>query len=102
MNITFIKALIALVPVCLLFSGSIVLFVRRKHAACFLQILGAGGLLIVIFAHICEALQLLPGMRWGLEHSPGHYLDLFSAIMGFTLYPLGYFWMSLLAPGGSR
>jgi len=29
-------------------------------------------------------------MRWGLEDSPGHYLDLVSAILGLTLFPAGY------------
>jgi hypothetical protein len=26
----------------------------------------------------------------GLEHSAGHYLDLSAAVLGFTLFPLGY------------
>jgi hypothetical protein len=28
-------------------------------------------------------------MRWGEEHSPGHYLDL-AGTLGVTLFPLGY------------
>jgi hypothetical protein len=35
--------------------------------------------------HVAEALHLLPGMGWGLPNSPGHYLDLFSAISGIVL-----------------
>jgi len=45
---------------------------------------------VVVLAHICEALHLFPWMHWGDEHSVGHYLDLASAILGFTLFPLGY------------
>lgn len=55
-----------------------------------LQVVGAGSLVVVIFSHLCEALHLLPWMGWGLEHSPGHYVDLLSAVLGATLFPLGY------------
>jgi hypothetical protein len=40
--------------------------------------------------HLAEALDLLPWMRWGLDHSPGHYLDLGSAALAVTLFPTGY------------
>jgi hypothetical protein len=46
---------------------------------------------VVALTHVCEALQLFPGMKWGLEHSTGHYLDLSSAVLGVTLFPIGYF-----------
>ena len=36
--------------------------------------------------HVAEA---LPFMRWGHEHSAGHYLDLSSAILAVTVLPLG-------------
>lgn len=91
MNVAFLKALVALVPACLLFYGSMVLFLREKTAPCVLQVVGAGGLVVVVFTHVCEALQLLPWMGWGLENSPGHYLDLSSAVLGVTLFPIGYF-----------
>jgi hypothetical protein len=29
-------------------------------------------------------------MRWGLEDSIGHYIDLGSAVLGLTLFPTGY------------
>ena len=45
--------------------------------------------MVVVVAHICEALRLFPSMQWGLKHSTGHYLDLFSAILGLTLFPIG-------------
>jgi hypothetical protein len=90
MNVTLLKALVALVPACMLFSGSIVLFFRGKTACSFLQLLGAGCLVVVVLTHISEALHLLPWMHWGLEHSAGHYLDLSSAVLGLTLFPTGY------------
>jgi hypothetical protein len=56
----------------------------------FLQILGAGCLVVVVLTHICEALHLFPWMDWGLEDSVGHYVDLSSAVLGLTLFPVGY------------
>jgi len=67
MNLTLFKALVALVPTCLLFSGSVVLFVRRKTVWSLLQLLGAGCLVAVVLTHVCEALQLVPWMHWGHE-----------------------------------
>jgi len=90
MNVTLLKALVALVPTCVVFFGSMVLFLREKSVGSFLQILGAGCLVAVVLAHICEALHLFPWMRWGAEHSIGHYLDLWSAVLGLTLFPIGY------------
>jgi hypothetical protein len=29
-------------------------------------------------------------MRWGNEHSIGHYLDLVSAVLSLILFPIGY------------
>jgi hypothetical protein len=45
---------------------------------------------IVALAHVFEALHLFPWMHWGLEASPGHYLDLSGAVLGLTLFPIGY------------
>jgi hypothetical protein len=90
MNVTLFKALVALVPTCMLFSGSAVLFVRRKSGSSFLQLLGAGCLVVVVLTHVSEALHLFPSMHWGLEHSLGHYLDFWSAVLGLTLFPIGY------------
>jgi hypothetical protein len=90
MNVTLSKALVALVPVAILFVGSVVLFFREKGVFSFLQILGAGCLVMVVLAHICEALHLFPWMHWGSEHSAGHYLDLWCAVLGLTLFPIGY------------
>jgi hypothetical protein len=83
-------ALAALVPVCMLFAGSAVLFSRGKTVCSFLQLLGAGCLVMVVLTHVAETLRLFPWMHWGLEHSAGHYLDLGSAVLGLTLFPIGY------------
>ncbi len=95
MNPTLLKGLVALVPTCTLFSGSAVLFFRGKTVCSFLQLLGAGCLVVVVLTHVCEGLHLFPWMHWGLEHGAGHYLDLWSAALGLTLFPLGYLWTSL-------
>ena len=95
MTVTLLKALIALLPACMLLSGSAVLFSRTKAVSCFLQLLGTGGLVVVVLAHVCEALHLFPGMGWGLEASIGHYLDLGSALVGITAFPTGYLIYSL-------
>jgi hypothetical protein len=47
-------------------------------------------LVLVVVAHVCEALHLLPWFGWGQEHSVGHYIDLSGAILGLALLPLGY------------
>jgi hypothetical protein len=95
MNVTLLKSLIALLPTCALFSGSVILFSRGKTAYIFLQLLGAGCLVIVVLTHVSEALNLLPWMHWGLENSVGHYLDLSTAVLGFTLFPVGYLLQAL-------
>jgi hypothetical protein len=41
MNVTLLKALVALVPACILFSGSVILFSRGTDVRSFLQLLGA-------------------------------------------------------------
>ena len=89
MNVTLLKALVALVPVCLLFSWSVLLFFRESTLCSILQLLGAGGLVVVILSHISEALNLFPWMHWGLPNSVGHYLDFGSAVLGLTLCTVG-------------
>lgn len=46
---------------------------------------GCGCLILVVLTHVAERLDVLPRMGWGLPNSPGHYLDLFSAIIGVVL-----------------
>jgi hypothetical protein len=95
MNVTLLKALVALVPTCMLFLGAVVLFFREKSVHSFLQPFGAGCLVVVVLTHISEALHLFPWMHWGLEHSIGHYLDFWSAVLGLTLFPIGYLFHAL-------
>lgn len=90
-----IKALVALAPACMLFSGSVVLFFKGKTVCSFLQLLGAGCLMVVVLTHVSEALHLLPWMHWGVEHSAGHYVDLWSAVLGLTLFPAGYLFCAI-------
>jgi hypothetical protein len=90
MSVTFIRALIAFLPVSMLFSGSTVLFVRGKSWCALVQLIGAACLMIVVLTHVCEALHLFPWMHWGSEHSIGHYLDFCGAGLGLTLFPIGY------------
>jgi hypothetical protein len=73
MNPTLLKALVTLVPASILFSGSSILFFRRKTLSSFLQLLGAGCLLAVVLTHVCEALDLLPLMYWGQRLSGVNY-----------------------------
>jgi hypothetical protein len=54
--------------------------------------------MVVVVAHMCEALQLHPWMRWGEERSAGHFLDLAGAALGVTLFPLGYLLQALGLP----
>ena len=55
-----------------------------------LQTIGSIGLLVVIVAHLCEALGWLPLMGWGRPNTIGHYVDLAGAVLGVTLAPVGY------------
>jgi hypothetical protein len=50
-----------------------------------LLLAGGGCLVVVALTHVAEALHVLPVMGWGQPDSPGHYLDLFSAISGVVL-----------------
>lgn len=54
-----------------------------------LQVLGLICLAIVVLTHVAERLHILSGMGWGLPDSPGHYLDLASAVLGCALLTLG-------------
>ena len=87
---TLVIALVALVPAGMLCVASVLQFSRRRSAAFLLQLVGTAGLMIVVLSHVCEALGLLPWMGWGLEDTPGHYVDLTAAIVALGLFPLGY------------
>jgi amino acid permease len=85
-----LKSFVALVPACLLFAGSAIIWLRRKSMSSIFQLLGAAALVVVVLAHVFEALRVFPRMGWGSRNSVGHYLDLLCAIMGVTLFSLGY------------
>ena len=105
MNTMLLKALLALAPACLLLAGSIALFVRAKHASTALQLVGAASAVLVVLTHVFEARHLFSWMHWGQEHSLGHYLDLSSAVLACTLFPVGYILGALdsrYAPRGTR
>jgi Ca2+/Na+ antiporter len=89
-NPTLLKPLVGLLPTCVLLLASAIMFVREKRAWSVLQLIGAAGLVLAVLTHLCEALQLFSWMHWGLEHSVGHYLDLSSAVLGLTLFPIGH------------
>ncbi len=89
MNAMLGKALAALVFTAVLFAGSVRLLGSGKTIPGFLQLLGAACLVVVALAHVAEAVHLFPWMQWGAARSIGHYLDLSSAVLGVTLFPLG-------------
>jgi hypothetical protein len=98
MNVPLFKALVALLPVSLLLSGSVIMWLRGKTPYQLMQLLGAGCLVVVVLTHICEALHLLPGMHWGLQHSAGHYVDLVAAVLGVALFSGGYLLQAAYQP----
>ena len=90
MNNAALKTLIVLIPACALFAGSAIIWLRRKSISSLLQLLGAAALVIVVLAHVFEALDVFPRMGWGSQNSVGHYLDLLCAILGVGLFSIGY------------
>ena len=95
MSTTLVRALVVLAPTLILLAGSVALYGGHKTVPSLMQLVGAGCLVLVVLTHICEALNLLPFMRWGAEGSLGHYIDLSSAVLGITLFPVGYFLYAL-------
>ena len=62
----------------------------RHSWARFLQLIGCVCLLVMVLTHVAERWHFLPDMGWGLPNSPGHYLDLFSAVSGIALLLAAY------------
>jgi hypothetical protein len=90
MNDAALKSFVALVPACLLFAGAAIICLPRKSTSSIFQLLGAAALVIVVLAHVFEALRVFSRMGWGSQTSVGHYLDLLCAILGVTLFSHGY------------
>jgi hypothetical protein len=60
MNPTFAKAIAALVPTGILLVGSTLQFSQRKGTPAVFQLIGAACLMVVVIAHVCEALGWFP------------------------------------------
>ena len=56
MSASLAKALLVLVPAGILFSGSLVLFAKGRTVPEFLELFGAGCLMLVVLTHIAEGL----------------------------------------------
>lgn len=83
------------VPIIVVFVTSAFIFAKEKTVPSFLQVLGAGLLIVVILTHVFEGLRLFPRMGWGHPHSVGHYVDLVSATCGFICFSAGYLFRRL-------
>jgi amino acid permease len=90
MNDAVLKSFVALIPACLLFIGAAIIWLRRKSLSSIFQLLGTATLVVLVLVHVFEALRLFPRMGWGCQNSVGHYLDLLCAMLGVTLFSLGY------------
>jgi len=66
MNLTLLVALAVLVPVSVLCTGSATAVAKERTLPSVIQLFGAGCLMLVVFAHVCEALGLFQWMRWGV------------------------------------
>lgn len=69
MNVMLMRALIAFLPVSMLLSGSLVLFLKERTTFSLLPLLGAGCLVLVILAHVSEAVHLFSWTGWGRERT---------------------------------
>ncbi|HET7214983.1 MAG TPA: hypothetical protein VFL79_15450 [Terriglobia bacterium] len=79
------------VVVCILCGASARSFAKEKTTLAMTQLSGAGFLLVVIFAHVCEYSGFIPSLGWGRPGTVGHYIDLVSAAAGSILLAFGYF-----------
>jgi hypothetical protein len=67
---------------------------RKSKAGRCLLLLGFVCLTIMVFTHVAETLRLFSGMGWGLQNSPGHYVDFASAVLGCALLIAGMIWIN--------
>ena len=84
------KLILIGISVCIVFGASIASYAEEKTVMALTQLVGATFLLVVIFAHVSEAFGFNPSLGWGQPNTPGHYIDLVSAIVGVILFPIGY------------
>ena len=90
MHARLLKAIVSLVLTSALLVALGVAFRRDRVIGALIDLGGAACLLIVALTHLFEALKLFPSMRWGQPNSPGHYVDLLSAVLGVSLVLIGY------------
>jgi hypothetical protein len=57
-----------------------------------LLLAGIACLIVVVLTHMAERWHILSVMGWGQPNSPGHYLDLSSAIFGVALILIALIW----------
>jgi hypothetical protein len=67
-----IKTLFIAVPVTLISVGSLVMFVKTRTLPPLLWLAGSVCLVIVVLAHVAEAMRWFPRMQWGQPDSVGH------------------------------
>lgn len=89
MNVVLLKEGIGLMVTSVLLVWSLAVFIRAKTVGSSLQLLGTISLLVVVLTHMAEALHVFSFMRWGEPNSVGHRVDLLSAILGITCFPMG-------------
>lgn len=71
------------------FVVSAVQFAKQQAVSRCLRLIGSAFLLVVVASHLAEEFQWLAWIGWGLPDSPGHYIDLVSAILGASLFAAG-------------
>lgn len=65
------------------------LMAERSRLAHVLVLAGCAFLLVVVLTHVAEHYNIFAAMGWGQPNSPGHYLDLVSAIAGIGFLIIG-------------
>jgi hypothetical protein len=71
MNITLLKALVALLPVSMVLAVAVTMFSRRRTLSSLLPLIGAACPMSVVITHICEALELFPSIHWASHKVSG-------------------------------
>lgn len=94
MTATLVKAVVALVPTCMLLFGAAIMSSREKSLTLVLQLLGAGALVAVALAHVCEAISS-PGCIGGLSTAPGTTWMPPVPFSVLPLFPTGYLFRAL-------
>jgi hypothetical protein len=77
--------------ICATFVTSVVALAQERNAPSFMQLLGAGFLIMVVFAHVAGRFHFFPSMGWRLPKKHGTYVDPVSAVAGLILLPAEYY-----------